>query len=107
MHCARKGRLLIIYNMGKFASRSVHMHKQELTMSNLIQTANPEVGSAWRAAFVALGAALTASVSAMFAMQERARERARMAELDADALKDMGLTRGDVERHLQKSNWWC
>ena len=28
-----------------------------------------------------------------------------MAELDADALKDMGLTRGDVERQLQKSNW--
>ena len=74
-------------------------------MSNLIQTANPEVGSAWRAAFVAFGAALTASVSAIFAMQERASERARMAELGPDALKDMGLTRGDVERQLQKSNW--
>jgi uncharacterized protein YjiS (DUF1127 family) len=106
MDYTRKDRLLIFYIMGKFASRSVHTHKQELTMRNLIQTANPEVGSAWRAAFVALGAALSASVSAVFAMQERASERARLAELDADALKDMGLTRGDVERQLQKSNWW-
>gem|GEM_PF-3841441 len=74
-------------------------------MTNLVQTVPADAGHAWRAVFAALGAALAASVRAVFAMQERAYERARMAELDGDALKDMGLTRGDVERQLQKSDW--
>ena len=74
-------------------------------MTNLVQTANPDLGSAWRAVLTALGAALRASVRALFDWQERAHERARMAELDGAALKDMGLTRGDVERQLQRGKW--
>ena len=40
------------------------------------------------------------------AVQERAQQRARLAELGPDELKDLGLTRGDVERTLQRPEYW-
>jgi uncharacterized protein YjiS (DUF1127 family) len=64
------------------------------------------VGAAWFGVLTALGAALAASVRFVLALQERAQQRARLAELDAASLKDMGLTQGDVMRELQKSALW-
>jgi uncharacterized protein YjiS (DUF1127 family) len=39
-------------------------------------------------------------------MQARAQERARLRELSPEMLKDVGLTRGDIERTLQRSDDW-
>jgi uncharacterized protein YjiS (DUF1127 family) len=37
--------------------------------------------------------------------QERARQRRRLAELDDRMLKDIGLTRADVSREVEKPFW--
>jgi uncharacterized protein YjiS (DUF1127 family) len=37
--------------------------------------------------------------------QERARQRYRLAELDDRMLKDIGLTRADVTREVEKPFW--
>ena len=37
--------------------------------------------------------------------QERARQRYRLAELDDRMLKDIGLTRADVNREVEKPFW--
>lgn len=75
-------------------------------MASLTQNDSIDVRGAWVAVFVALGAALGASVRFLMAVQERAQQRARLAELGPDELKDMGLTRGDVERTLQRPEYW-
>jgi len=41
----------------------------------------------------------------IIAAQARARERQRLAALSDAALKDVGLTRADIERELQKPVW--
>jgi uncharacterized protein YjiS (DUF1127 family) len=37
--------------------------------------------------------------------QERARQRRRLSELDDRMLKDIGLTRADVSREIEKPFW--
>lgn len=37
--------------------------------------------------------------------QERARQRRRLSELDDRMLKDIGLTRADVSREVEKPFW--
>jgi uncharacterized protein YjiS (DUF1127 family) len=64
-----------------------------------------DLGGAWRAAFSAVGAALSASVLAVVVWQERAQARARLERLDEAALKDMGLTTADVSREIEKPVW--
>jgi uncharacterized protein YjiS (DUF1127 family) len=75
-------------------------------MTSLVQNNSVDVRGAWVAVLVAFGGALGASVQFLMAAQERARQRARLAELGARELKDMGLTRGDIERTLQRSDCW-
>jgi uncharacterized protein YjiS (DUF1127 family) len=75
-------------------------------MASLVQNNSVDVRGAWVAVFVAFGGALAASVRFLMAAQERAQQRARLAELGPEALKDMGLTRGDVERTLQRPEYW-
>lgn len=64
-----------------------------------------DLKGAWRMAFSAVGAALSASVLALVLMQERAQARARLERLDESALKDLGLTRADVSREIEKPVW--
>ena len=54
---------------------------------------------------LAVKIALAASVTALLIWQERARERARLSELDERVLKDMGMTRGDAMRESHKAPW--
>ena len=61
--------------------------------------------SAWRAAFAAFGAAMKASLLALIVAQERAAARWRLERLDDSALKDMGLSRADVAREIDKPVW--
>ena len=70
-------------------------------------TVNGEVDfrTAWCEAFAAIGTALGASLLAVVVWQERARARARLEGLDEAALKDMGLTRADVSREIDKPVW--
>lgn len=75
-------------------------------MASLVQSNSVDVRGAWVAVFVAFGAALGASVRFLMAAQERAQQRARLAELGPNELKDMGLTRGDIERTLQRAEYW-
>ena len=41
----------------------------------------------------------------LFEWQERARQRRRLSELDDRMLKDIGLTRTDVAREVEKPFW--
>lgn len=41
----------------------------------------------------------------LVAFQQLARERAQLAEMDATALKDIGLTRADMLAELRKPVW--
>jgi uncharacterized protein YjiS (DUF1127 family) len=75
-------------------------------MTSLTQSGGADFRVAWRNAFAALGAALRASVHALMDMQARAQERHRLRELTPEMLKDVGLTRGDIERTLQRSDDW-
>jgi uncharacterized protein YjiS (DUF1127 family) len=61
--------------------------------------------AAWRTAFAALGDAFKASALALIVAQERAAARWRLERLDESALKDMGLSRADVARELDKPVW--
>jgi uncharacterized protein YjiS (DUF1127 family) len=71
-------------------------------MTCIAATPQSDLRTSWGAAFAALGAALTASVRVLFVLQERARERAQLAELGPEALKDMGLSPADVDRELRR-----
>ena len=75
-------------------------------MTSLTDSGAADFRVAWQNVFAALGAALRASVHALMDMQARARERSRLRELTPDMLKDVGLTRGDIERTLQRSDYW-
>lgn len=70
-------------------------------------TANGDVDfrGAWREAFAAVGTALRASLLALVVWQERARDRTRLEGLDDAALKDMGISRADVSREIEKPVW--
>ena len=75
-------------------------------MHTIESTRPPSRVSAW---LLPLSAGLVRTVSAIverfYAWQERARERADLMTLDDRALKDIGLTRCDVERVAVKSFW--
>jgi uncharacterized protein YjiS (DUF1127 family) len=73
----------------------------------ICQTVNGDVDfrTAWREAFAAIGTALGASLLAVVVWQERARDRTRLEGLDDAALKDMGITRADVSREIDKPVW--
>ena len=75
-------------------------------MASLIAHESVNVRGAWVAVFVALGDAVAVSLRFLMAAQERAQQRARMAELGPRELKDMGLTRSDVERALARDAFW-
>jgi uncharacterized protein YjiS (DUF1127 family) len=75
-------------------------------MTSLANCCGPDLRDAWRDVFSALGAALVASVHAVMRIQERARERHALRSLGPEQLKDMGLTPGDVEHILQRTDYW-
>lgn len=52
-----------------------------------------------------LAAVLQAMICELVALQRLARERAQLAEMDQLALKDIGLTRTDVQAELDKPVW--
>jgi len=74
-------------------------------MTSVAMACEVDLKGAWRAAFTAVGAALSASVLALVIWQERAHARARLERLDAAALKDMGLTSTDVSLEIDKPVW--
>lgn len=74
-------------------------------MSSLALENRMELGAAWVQAGRAVKIALAASVTALLIWQERARQRARLSELDDRVLKDMGMTRGDALRRSHKAPW--
>ncbi len=41
----------------------------------------------------------------MMVWYERSRQRRHLAQLDERMLRDIGLSRGDVEREIQKRPW--
>lgn len=41
----------------------------------------------------------------VLAWQQRASDRKRLAEMDERQLKDMGLSRGDISREVEKPFW--
>jgi uncharacterized protein YjiS (DUF1127 family) len=63
------------------------------------------LGEAWIGVATALKLALLASLAALVLWQERSRQRTHLAELSEHALKDMGMTRADVEREIDKFPW--
>jgi uncharacterized protein YjiS (DUF1127 family) len=73
----------------------------------ICQTVNGDVDfrTAWREAFAAIGTALGTSLLALVVWQERARDRTRLEGLDDAALKDMGISRADVSREIDKPVW--
>lgn len=71
-------------------------------MTCIAQSHNIALGSAWRAVFTAIGTALVASVRALLDAQDRARQHRQLAEMSPELLKDMGLTRSDVEDELSR-----
>jgi uncharacterized protein YjiS (DUF1127 family) len=90
----------------KLFAKPENTHEGDCGMASLTQHDSIDVRGAWVAVFVALGAALGASVHFLMAVQERAQQRARLREMGPDMLKDVGLTRGDVERTLQRPEYW-
>lgn len=71
-------------------------------MTCIAQTHSVDLRSAWLAAFAALGAALAASVRIVLAARRQRHERMRLAELGPGLLKDLGLTRADVETEYSR-----
>lgn len=53
----------------------------------------------------ALGLALACGLTALVLWQERARERRRLATLDERLLRDVGLSRADIEQEIRKPFW--
>ena len=57
----------------------------------------------------AFGASLVEALARLFEpvliWQERAKQRRALAQLDARMLKDLGLSRADVEREVRKPFW--
>ena len=52
-----------------------------------------------------VGGLLLAALWWLIHWQDVARQRRRLAELDDRLLRDIGLTRADVERELRRSPW--
>jgi uncharacterized protein YjiS (DUF1127 family) len=48
---------------------------------------------------------LVSGVATMMVWYERSRQRRHLAQLDERMLRDIGLSRGDVEREIQKRPW--
>ncbi len=74
-------------------------------MVSLTADGNVDFRAAWRDAFAAFGTAIGASLLAVVVWQERASARFRLEGLDEAALKDMGLSRADVSREIEKPVW--
>lgn len=53
----------------------------------------------------AIHAVILRGAVAVCTWQARASERARLAELDDRLLKDVGLSRADIEREVRKPFW--
>jgi uncharacterized protein YjiS (DUF1127 family) len=62
-------------------------------------------GSALRRGAHAADAVLTAIFDVLLRWQDRIRQRYDLAELRDAALKDIGLSRADVEREVRKPFW--
>lgn len=62
-------------------------------------------GSQTAGLFAGIKALLLAVIHVLVAWQCTARERAQLAELSDAALKDVGLTRGDILAELRKPRW--
>jgi uncharacterized protein YjiS (DUF1127 family) len=106
MQGARRGRLSKSNYKDNLLAKPGKTHKGDYGMASLVEHDSVDVRGAWVAVFVAFGGALGASLRFLMAAQERAQQRARLAELGPRELKDMGLTRGDIERTLQRSDYW-
>jgi len=48
---------------------------------------------------------LVSGVATMMVWYERSRQRRHLAQLDERMLRDIGLSRGDVEHEIQKRPW--
>ena len=57
------------------------------------------------AARFGIGAGLEAVASAFYEWRDRVRQRKMLAGLDDRLLSDIGLSRSDVEREVQKPFW--
>jgi uncharacterized protein YjiS (DUF1127 family) len=57
------------------------------------------------AARFGIGAGLEAVASAFYEWRDRVRQRKMLARLDDRLLSDIGLSRSDVEREVQKPFW--
>jgi uncharacterized protein YjiS (DUF1127 family) len=75
-------------------------------MASLTKSGAPSLGTAWHGVAVALGAAVAATMRAWSEARVRADERSAINVLGPQQLKDIGLTRGDIERTLQRSDYW-
>lgn len=63
------------------------------------------LGSLFVAAADPRGSLLMRSVDALFTWLERAQERRALASLSDSQLKDVGLSRADISREIDKSFW--
>jgi uncharacterized protein YjiS (DUF1127 family) len=57
------------------------------------------------AARFGVGAGLEAVATAFYQWRDRVRQRKMLARLDDRLLRDIGLSRSDVEREVQKPFW--
>ncbi len=53
----------------------------------------------------AIGRVTKAAVNMLLSWQQRARERHRLASFDEHMLRDLGLSRADIEFELRKPFW--
>ncbi|MEX0809455.1 MAG: DUF1127 domain-containing protein [Dongiaceae bacterium] len=65
----------------------------------------PAVRAARRPVGSLVASALTRGVEALFAWQERAHQRFHLRQFDDRALRDIGLSRADVEAEAGKPFW--
>lgn len=65
----------------------------------------PEAGFYGREFTRALKRLTTDAFATVFEWQERARQRRQLLELDDRMLKDIGVTRADVDREIAKPFW--
>lgn len=78
---------------------STHMHSYELPLQAPATHAEPLSLSA------SLGHAALHLVETLYSWQQRAMERQQLRQMDDHLLKDMGISRADVEYEASKPFW--